>query len=174
MDSHPVPTMPLGSTVPSLGGTDSLPYLIPSCWGQCPGKAQRPSSSLCRQVKQKQMVFFSFNMSTFLPPLLGSLLPCSATGGFQHRLGMPLHRAAADAWKTSPCDAIAFVYPRTNFWQTAHKLGWKHEGAQETKLFATVKSENSSAGFFSPGKSCGYAYSSSMRSSRGRKLFGSK
>ena len=79
--SHSVLTVPLGSTIPSLGCADPLLYLIPSCWEKSPGTNRRSSSSLCRPVKQKQTVFLL--QHEHLPPT-SPRLPSSPSPPFCH------------------------------------------------------------------------------------------
>lgn len=68
---------------------------------------QRPSLSLCKEVKQKQIVFLL--QDEHLPPTPPlPLLPSFATGVFQHWLVM-LNRAAPNMQKRGACKANAFT-----------------------------------------------------------------
>lgn len=74
-----VPTAPLGRTIPSLGYTSRSPALP---YSQLLGKVSWHRPSLCRQVKQKQLVVF-LQHKLFPPSSLQ--LPSSLSPPFCHR-----------------------------------------------------------------------------------------
>lgn len=154
---HSVPTTPLGSTIPSLGCANPLLYLIPSCWGKCPGTARRPSSSLCRQVKQKQKMFLL--QHKHLPPtsprLPSSLPPPFCHGRFPEQTGdVPPQGSCKRVENQSTRSQCIYTRTCTSGKQLTSWAG-KHNRIQETKLFPAVKFQNNSAGFFMPGKKLG-------------------